>query len=183
MESMAEETGTAILIVAHLNKKEDSSTLYRVGGSIGFIGAARSVLAVTKLPDETRVLYSLKSNLSARPASMAYEIKQVRKNKTTSNTWLGEDTINSSGVRWLGEVDFNPFAKDPVAAPNTVVTEEASDFLRQVLIASPDSDVENIYREARQAGVNRGNLHRAKSNLGVVQTRRNGTWFWNLPEA
>lgn len=182
LEMMAEETGTAILIVAHLNKKEDAGTLYRIGGSIGFIGAARSVLAVTKLPDETRVLYSLKSNLSARPASMAYEIKQVRKTRTSNNTWLGEESIHSSGVRWLGEVDFNPFSKNPTALPETRVSEEATDFLRQVLTESGESDTENIYAEAKVAGISRSHLNRVRSSIGIVQTRRNGKWFWALPE-
>lgn len=182
LESMAEETGTAIIIVAHLNKKEDSGTLYRVGGSIGFIGAARSVLAVTKLPDETRVLYSLKSNLSVRPPSMAYEIKQVRKTKSSNNTWLGESVINSSGIRWLGEVDYNPFAQNQTAVTAaTVVNEEATNFLRQVLQASGESDTEEIYQEARTAGISKSALNKVKSGLGVIQTRRDGKWFWALP--
>lgn len=182
LEMMAEETGTAILIVAHLNKKEDSGTLYRVGGSIGFIGAARSVLAVTKLPDDTSVLYSLKSNLSARPASMAYEIKQVRKNRTDRNTWLGESSISSSGVRWLGEVDFNPFQKNQVVVADSRVKEQATDFLRQVL-ASGQMDTDSLYVEAKTAGVNRSHLHKVRAEMGIIQNRVNGKWFWNLPEA
>lgn len=181
MEQMAEETGTAILIVAHLNKKEDSSTLYRVGGSIGFIGAARSVLAVTRMADDTRVLYSLKSNLSSRPASMAYEIKQVRKVKTPENTWKGEDVIESSGIRWLGEVDFNPFAKETTATPAAKISEEASDFLRQVLTTSTEIDCEILYAEAKSAGINKASLNKVKTHLGVKSTRRDGKWFWSWP--
>lgn len=182
LESIANETGTAIIIVAHLNKKEDASTLYRVGGTIGFIGAARSVLAVSKLPDDTNVLFFLKGNLTKRPASLAYEIKQVRKIKTENNTWLGENVVTSSGIRWLGEVDFNPLAKGQTAIPEARVLEEASDFLRQVLQQSPETETEALYTEAKQAGISKGHLNRIKSNLGIIQTRRNGKWYWSWPD-
>lgn len=181
MEQIAEETGTAIVVVAHLTKKEDTSTLYRVGGSIGFIGAARSVLAVTTMPDETRVLYSLKSNLSARPPSLSYEIKQVRKQRTESNTWLGEGTVNSTTIRWLGEVDFNPFAKVQSPVANDRVNQEAQDFLQQVLQDAGEVETDILYREAKIAGLSKAHLNRVKTTLGVRAIRRSGTWYWAWP--
>jgi uncharacterized protein YdeI (BOF family) len=181
LETIAQETGTAIIIVAHLNKKEDASTLYRVGGTIGFVGAARSVLAVSKLPDDTNVLFWLKGNLARRPPSMAYEIKQVRKIKTATNTWKGENVIHSSSIRWLGEVDFNPLSKNQAPTPEARVMEEATEFLRQVLQQSQEVDTEALYAEARAAGIAKSHLNRVKSSLGIVQTRRNGAWFWSWP--
>lgn len=181
LESMAEETGTAIIVVAHLNKKEDASTLYRVGGTIGFVGAARSVLAVSKLPDETNVLFSIKSNLARRPSAIAYEVKQVRKVKTSTNTWLGENIINSSGIRWLGEVEFNPMAKAQGAVPEAKIMEEAAEFLRQVLQQSPEADTEALYLEAKSAGISKSYLNKVKSSLGIIQTRRDGKWYWAWP--
>jgi hypothetical protein len=181
LETMAQETGTAIIIVAHLNKKEDSSTLYRVGGTIGFVGAARSVLAVTKLPDDSNVMFWLKGNLARRPPSMAYEIRQVRKTKTATNTWKGENTIHSSSIRWLGEVDYDPRSKNQNATPEARVMEEATEFLRQVLQQSQEVDTEALYAEARAAGIAKSHLNRVKSSLNVVQTRRNGKWFWSWP--
>ena len=180
IEGIAQETGTAIVIVAHLTKKEDASTLYRVGGSIGFIAAARSVLAVTRLPDETQVLYALKCNLARRPPSMAYEIKQVRKTKTADNTWLGESTINSSAIRWLGEVDFDPFSKAQIATPDTVAIQEATDFLNQ-LLHSGETETEEVYKEAKKAGVSKNYVNKVKLVMGVVQQRRSGKWYWSLP--
>ena len=181
IEAIAQETGCSIVIVAHLNKKEDANTLYRVGGSIGFIAAARSVLAVTRMDDDQRVLYSLKANLARRPTSMAYEIKDVRKRKTEQNTWLGEDVINSSAIRWLGEVDFDPFAKTNVATPDSVALEEAINFLREVL-GSGQVEVDEVYQQARSAGVSKNYVNKAKSNMGVISQRRTGKWYWSLPE-
>jgi hypothetical protein len=47
---LAEETGAAVVAVRHLTKTEGSNPLYRGGGSIGIVGAARSALLVAKAP-------------------------------------------------------------------------------------------------------------------------------------
>ena len=66
LKQLAERTGAAILIIRHLNKTPGSNVLYRGGGSIGIIGAARSGLIVGPHPEdeEQRVLASQKHNLS-----------------------------------------------------------------------------------------------------------------------
>ncbi len=50
--ALAEETGAAVLVVRHLNKATGGVALYRGGGSIGIIGAARSGLLVAADPDD-----------------------------------------------------------------------------------------------------------------------------------
>src|SRR5262249_22936941 len=69
LAKMVERTGAAGLAVRHLNKGGASggNPLYRGGGSIGIIGAARSGLLVARDPDdpERRVFAVTKSNLAA----------------------------------------------------------------------------------------------------------------------
>ena len=76
---MAERTGCAIVLVRHLNKASGGNSLYRGGGSIGIIGAARSALLVGKDPDDEsrRVLAMNKSNLSSPAPSMAFRQVQA----------------------------------------------------------------------------------------------------------
>lgn len=178
LEMIAQETGTAIVIVAHLNKKEDASTLYRIGGSIGFIGAARSVLAVTR-QDDLRILFSLKSNLCRRPTSLSYEIRDTKKVKSTKNTWKGEDTIHSSSIRWLGEVDFDPFVKKAEASPTGASEEEARSFLRS-LLSEGAVEVDTIYDQAKQAGITKTVINRVRASVDVTAVRRSGNWFWQI---
>jgi len=45
-------TRCAILVVAHLNKAMGANPLYRVGGSIGLTGAARSVMLFGRDPHD-----------------------------------------------------------------------------------------------------------------------------------
>lgn len=178
LESMAEETGVAILIVAHLNKKEESSTLYRVGGSIGFIGAARSVLAVSHTTkDNTKALYSLKSNLAKRPPSLAYETESKRITRKNEGQWKGEDTIESSKIRWKGEIDFDPTQQTFVKESESET--EAQEFLRAILLDS-EMPTQDIFSEARQAGISQTSLKKVKVDMGIKAVKRSGKWCWKL---
>ena len=49
---LAERTGASVLVVRHLNKSATGSPIYRGGGSIGIIGAARAGLLVGTDPDD-----------------------------------------------------------------------------------------------------------------------------------
>jgi hypothetical protein len=180
IENMAEETGVAVLIIAHLNKKEDSSILYRIGGSIGFIGAARSVLAVgeTGKPN-LRVLYSLKSNLAKKPVSLSYETRQVTRLRKDEKEWKGEEKIVSSVIRWRGAIDYDPAQRAGVNADKA--GSEAEDFLRQALVDSGVS-TDDLFAEAKRAGISRSHINRVKTDLGLKVSRgRDGSWIWSMP--
>lgn len=80
MKRLAEETDGAIVVVRHLNKATGQSGLYRGGGSIGIIGAARTGLLVGADPDPTgsrRILATTKNNLSLKAAALAYHIESA----------------------------------------------------------------------------------------------------------
>src|SRR5215208_5392152 len=79
LKRMAERTGAAVILVRHLNKMPGGNPLYRGGGSIGIIGAARSGMVVGSHPDsdELRVLAGQKNNLSLPPRSLAYRIESA----------------------------------------------------------------------------------------------------------
>jgi AAA domain/Bifunctional DNA primase/polymerase, N-terminal len=78
LATLAAATGVAILLVRHLNKMiHISEALYRGGGSIGIIGAARSGLMIAKHPDDDhlRVVAQIKGNLCAEPDALVYSIE------------------------------------------------------------------------------------------------------------
>ena len=58
LAALADRTGCTVLLLRHLNKAKGGDPLYRGGGSIGIVGAARAGLLVAPDPDdpERRVL-------------------------------------------------------------------------------------------------------------------------------
>lgn len=178
-EDIAEETDAAIVVIAHRNKKEDASALYRIGGSIGIVGAARSVLSVVNIPDkESNVMFSLKSNLSRKPKALEYKTQSVIKIRK-KDEWKGEDKVVSSGIDWMGEIDFDPVtltATDKDKAENTAIS-----FLRQIM---SDSEVptEDIFQEAKKAGISKSLVMRSREALDIQSIKRKDKWYWRLPD-
>jgi hypothetical protein len=169
LEDIAEETGCAILIIAHLNKKEDASTLYRVGGSIGFIGAARSVLAVSKNEQDNadmKVLYSLKANLARNPPALQYRLDLNRE-------------VDDSYVSWHGQSTFDPARADKYES--THGRKESLEFLRQELLEGEMPSAQ-VYADALLVGITKRTLDRYKKTLGVCSTKRGEKWFFTRPE-
>ena len=52
LSKVAERTGAAVVVVMHLNQATLQPALYRVQGTIGYVGAARSVLLVVADKEE-----------------------------------------------------------------------------------------------------------------------------------
>lgn len=184
LAALAAETGVAVLVVRHLNKTEGRSPLYRGGGSIGIIGAARSGLLVAKDPEdaagERRVLVSTKCNLARAPEALTYEVKAA----LTLQGWVPYVAWGEASAHTAASL-LNP---DPQAGEERGAVEEAIDVLRQALAAGA-RPAREVQREARAAGISAASLKRARARLGVRATKRGGRlgeeeqrWLWSLPE-
>jgi len=112
LAGFAEESGVAVKLIAHFRKAEAEAAIHRVAGSVGLAGIARSILAIMRDEDdpERRLLMSLKSNYSKRPAGLAFTIGQDLKvvfeaAPVEVNT---EDVLSSSEKRQaVNEHKFN----------------------------------------------------------------------------
>ena len=73
---MAERAKATVLIVAHLNKRDGGTPSYRIGGSIDFVAAARTVhgVALESKDSDRRLLLPLKNNLSLMPPGLGFRI-------------------------------------------------------------------------------------------------------------
>lgn len=176
LAKMAERTGAALLLVRHLNKMTGTNAVYRGGGSIGIIGAARSGLLIARDPNDPdkRVLASIKSNLAAPPASLSFCLRSSN-NDAVQIEWLGESQHGAEALLAAGISD------DDKSEVN-----DATAFLRELLTTGSCGAAE-IERQAQQAGIPDRMLRRAKTLLGVKSVRRGGTatggwWEWELPE-
>jgi hypothetical protein len=175
--SMAERTGVALQVVRHLSKSEGTSPIYRGGGSIGIIGAARMGALVAKDPkdEERRVLAPTKNNLAVHPKSLIYTLEEAD-NGAVKVLWAGESEYSASDLLQSVRVD------------RADALREAENFLAALLADSPVPKA-TVEEEAKAANISPGTLRRAKTSLGVIAERENeiggergaGRWVWELP--
>ena len=170
--AMLERTNATGLGVHHLNK--DSSTvnaLYRAGGSLAFVAAARAVFGVAPDPDcEGRDLFlPVKLNIAAKPPGIGYR-------------------VTDHGIEW----DSDPVTCDAAAAfggtrkvDGDLVT-AAKEMLGEVLGEGVPIAQVLIDEEAERRGVSKKSLNVAKKALGVKSKREGfgpgGLWYWQLPK-
>jgi hypothetical protein len=177
LAGLAERTGAAVLVIRHLNKASANNPLYRGGGSIGIIGAARMAFVVGKDPQDEnrRVLASTKNNLAMSPASLMFSLEEAES--------------GSVRVNWLGQSEVS--AKDLLATPqdreHADARSEAVEFLNEVLADGPVA-ASQVKEEAEDAGISERTLARAKKVVGVMSYREGeigergkGQWLWKLP--
>lgn len=168
---LAQRTGTAILIVRHLNKTSGSNTLYRGGGSIGIIGAARSGLVVAEDPEdpERRILAHNKQNLCKPAVSLVFAVEAAPNNGAARIAWHGQSELNASQI-----------LRAPADEEEKSALSEAKEFLVDELEDGPMA-AKQVKKNACEADIAERTLKRAKADLRVKSTKEgDGSWVWSL---
>ena len=177
LKGMAERTGVAVVAIRHLNKTAGSNALYRGGGSIGIIGAARCGLLFARDPDdETRCLVATsKSNLATMAPTLAYRLEGVPGEDAARVVWEGTSGHGAAALLATPDDDGDRDALD-----------DAKDFLLDILREGGRTPVKAIQAAARDAAIKEITLKRAKAALGVRSDKegfgREGHWIWFLPD-
>jgi hypothetical protein len=171
---IAGTTGAAVVLVRHLNKSAGRSAIYRGGGSIGIIGAARSGLLLTTHPAEPEqlLLTVSKSNLGVRPKALALRIVQAE-NGFGAVSWGEETEISADdALNGLSQAD----EQDRSAA---------EDWLLEALRECPQP-ARAVLADAEEHGFTEKMIRTARRNLGVITTKAGAfgesQWIWRLPE-
>ncbi len=174
LAAVAERTGAAIVIVRHLNKSGGPQAIYRGGGSIGIIGAARSGLLVASDPDDDtrRIVAVTKSNLAAMPEALAYRL-------------INDDEHGCARVVWEGATSHTADSLLAVPRDEDERTERdaAADWLRDTL-AGQGLPASEVLALGKKAGYSETTLKRAKKRVGVESRKKgmDGGWVWMLPD-
>jgi hypothetical protein len=173
LAAMAERTGVAVVVIRHLNKTAGGHPIYRGGGSIGIIGAARSALLVAKDPedDQLRVIASVKSNLGPAPDSLRYRMAGTA--TTVTIEWLGSSPFTATAL----------LAAPPMGDQRTAL-DEAKNFLRE-LLKNGQLPVKRVQAQAREAGISEMTLRRARQAIGITVAKEgftSGKWVWRLED-
>jgi hypothetical protein len=102
LTELAAATGCCVLMVRHLNKDTTMGALHRGGGSMAFIGAARSGLLVGQHPEDHGlvVLAQTKSNLArSLGRSFCYRVESWDEDPRIATVeWEGDTTITADDL-------------------------------------------------------------------------------------
>jgi hypothetical protein len=177
LHRLAEETGSAILVVAHLNKGQGSDPLQRLGGSIGIAAAARSVLLLARDPDDPegdqgaqRVLAHVKSNLSSLARSLGFQIEEAAVAGDLTAPLLRESGHSRySGVELLDRE--RPRKSSKLEAAIELLETELQEGVRPVV---------ELERLAEEAEISVSTLQRARKELKVQSTKLSFDRGWGL---
>jgi hypothetical protein len=196
LAALGMKTRVTFLVVMHLNKAEDHRALYRALGSIGYVAAARSVLAVGPDPDDAgrRIMVSAKSNLNAEAAPLAYRVVGACPKCRTLDvgpTCRGCQKDSVAYLEWSGEPVRPVNADELLGAPAVEAgrpgpRQEARDFLLRELRDGNEVEAKVLVDTARDNDISRRTLFRAKAELGVLarldgQPGTHGQrWLWSL---
>lgn len=170
LAQLAEETGLAVLLVRHLNKSGGRNPLYRGGGSIAFIAAARSGLLLARDPDDADKLVLASTKASLAPLGDSLSLRLDTEDGRVRVAWSGRSERSASDL--LSDPDRSGSAVD-----------EATDFLRVELGSGP-VPVSELKSTVREAGLHWRTVERAKERLGF-KARKDGfgsdsKWVWEL---
>jgi hypothetical protein len=182
LKAAAERCRCTVVALRHLTKRGAAKALYRGGGSIAIIAAARSGLLVAADPQDPagRVLAHVKHNLAPRQPSLIYRLCEAPG---------GVCRVAWGGVTQLTGDDLLAPAADGREEPEDdepTKLFEAIDFLKEWLAGGP-----RPVRECKEAGCQQGfsrrTVERAARTIGCElwypsETDR-GEYLWALPGA
>lgn len=155
LAELAAKYKTTFLLIAHKNKNVATKGLYRVMGSVDFVGICRSMLTASEIDGK---LYL-----------------QQAKNSTASFGMPIEYEIDENGLEFIKQVE-NTKIDYSVDKP----VEEAEKFILDEL---KDGEVpsKEIYKHANLNNIAKATLDRAKKRLGIGSRKRtaeDGSEYW-----
>ncbi|WP_100501941.1 AAA family ATPase [Geodermatophilus chilensis] len=176
LASMAERAGCTVVLIRHLNKAGGSNALYRGGGSIGIVGAARAAYLVARDPeDEDRRIFAVtKCNLALEPPSLAYRLVDDPDHGCARIEWEDAPVEHTAASLLRGPVDDE----------DRTERDEAADWLLGYLTDNGGTAArKDIVKAARAAGYSEATLKRAKDRAAVKHSSEGfprQTW-WSMP--
>lgn len=179
---LAERCNVAIVIIRHLTKDPtNTDPMYRGGGSIGIVGAARAAFLIATDPADPsqkprRVIANIKVNNDASPTSLAFRVVKSEGNLAANVEWI-EGAINLTARDLLTPLERRRGRPDDAI-------KRARDFLRGYLKNGPRL-VGDVVAAAGAELISKATLLRAKVDVGVESAKEgfDGNWSWSLPLA
>lgn len=152
-----------IVLIGHLNKKEETKGLYRSLGSIDVVAAARSVLQVERDQKDTdiRIVRQIKNSLAPSDGEIRFSITA------------------EMGFQWLECKSTFVSSEQPKVPEFESKTEKAA-YLIKKLLSDGDMRAREIYMRMKDEGISRRTAENTKKELGIRSYRKMRQWYWSI---
>ncbi len=189
LHRLGQETGVAVLLVHHQNKRVGDKALTRVAGSVQVTGTARLVWLLANDPDNPslRKLAAVKSNLPGRSQGFTFrEIPTDRDEFFKRAQSLGlkaPESLPECLLRRLEVVDTAPTSVEDLLAPASKTIQEDCEHWLKTALAANAGEVNSgeLKQMAITDGIGERPLEAAKSRLrkiGLIHyEKRSGSWW------
>ena len=173
LREVAEETDTAILAIAHFNKRGDVNAIHKIAGAVAMTGVPRSVWVFLKNPEARaeRIMSSVKNNLTKVQTGLKYAFEGVTLHDIHTSRVNWGDTYEEEADDTL-EKERNPFERKEARVRG---------FLSEIL-ARGEVAQEQIMARARKEGIGTRTVYEAKKELRIRSAKHGDKWYWSLPE-
>jgi hypothetical protein len=174
LRDMCEETGVTCISVGHFNKRCDVAALHKSAGAVAMVGVPRALWFFLKNPavDGEYLMLSGKGNLRKKCTGLRYRIG------VKILPGLGELPL----IMWQGEAIESDADQvlETTNSPDAKGRAKARHVLEQCL-ADGARPAGEVITAARTQGVPERTLFRAKDEIGIISTPREGRRWWALP--
>lgn len=186
MKMLASETEVSILLLRHLRKAGSDKAIYRGGGSIGIIGAARGGWVIAPHPEDEslRVLAMSKGNLGQPPTPLGFRLKPHELYPDYAYVDWSPGPVEITANRLL---EPPPPKTTEEEAENKTKIEICMDALKQILSGPGPHWSNDVLAEIEPLDFNGKTIDTARARLPVRVSkgkRPDGVWGWRmyLPE-
>lgn len=153
----------AVVLIGHLNKKENSKGLYRSLGSIDVVAAARSVLQVERDTEDTdiRIVTQIKNSLGPSNGVIRFEIRPQ-----TGFSWISVDTVLMAEKR----------AEPPVFETKM----DKAAYLIKDALSHGDVSSNAMYEKLAAEGISHRTAEDTRKSMGIRCYRKMKQWYWSI---
>jgi putative DNA primase/helicase len=189
LHHLAEKRGCAIVLIVHLNKRTGDDPIQRVGGSIGIVAAARSVLLLARDPadpdgdkGQRRIFAHVKANYGKEAPSIALRVEACVLDADAEG-----ERVETSRIVVTGESELTGRDLLEVAERTETKSDAAIAFLTSMLSGGPKPKAALVEAATRE-GISERTLRRAATKIGVVGQlegrgdRKGVAAIWALPQ-
>jgi AAA domain len=171
LKRIARRYELAVVIILHLNKKEDLSVRGRAQGTVAFINGPRSAVLVGADPNQPGrgVMAQEKKNLTPAKLALGFRVRE---------------RYGAARIQW--EAEWAEVTSDELLQAQKAESklEKAKSLIQEKLADGPQLS-NRMLKEGKKEGFSRTTMMTAKSKLEVKSTeapnKHPPEWWWSLP--